>query len=194
MTLDELVRRRDLLCAAAAAAGAAVLVLAAALAAAALRPRPVVVVRGAAAPRVAVPGEVPDAAAVAFCLIYIYQFDNYTPATVEAGSRALKARIAPRAFAGASDALDRRAQVIVEGRMASHVVAGPDGRVERGRDGTLAVTIEGARRVFIADRLSRQERVRYRLELETCAPTDANPHGLAVVAQVVEEVPDETRR
>ncbi len=177
---------------AAASSGAAVVLLSAALAVAALRPRQVVVVSGARAPSVASPGEVPDAAAVAFCHIHIYEFDSYTPGTIEAATRSLKSRIAGRAWAQASEGLDRRARVVEEGRMASQVVLAPEGRVERGE--TLRVTIEGLRRVFIADRLSREERVRYRLELETCAPTAGNPHGLAVLAQMVEEVPDAPRR
>ncbi|MBI2930232.1 MAG: hypothetical protein HYY16_01155 [Planctomycetes bacterium] len=194
MKLDELTRRRDLLCLATAAASGAVALLSAALAFCALRPRPVVVVPGAAAPRIASPGDVPDAAAVSFCLIHIYEFDSFTPGTIETATRSLKGRIAPRAWAEAGEGLDRRARVIQEGRISSQVVVDPQGRVERAPQGTIAVTLEGTRRVFIADKLSREERVRYRLELEPCAPTSGNPHGLAVLAQSVEEVADAARR
>jgi len=45
---------------------------------------------------VILPDEVPDDAAKSFALLYVMTFDNYTPATIEAATAALKARV-PRA-------------------------------------------------------------------------------------------------
>ncbi len=184
--------RDDLWVAVLASAGAA-LVLAIALAAVALSPRPHVLVPAAASTAVAVPDEVSDDAARAFALLYVMTFDNYTPATIEAAAAALKARVAARRWTQVAEDLDRRARVVVEGRMSSHAVADPTPAIARPGDGTIVAHVSATRRLFIADRLSKESAVSYRIVLEPCAPTAANPNGLAVVAQSVEER-DEARR
>lgn len=193
MRIAELAQRRDRLHMALAGTSLAVLLLTIALALCALRARPILIVPGAKSEGVITPGEVPDAAAIHFALNYVYQFDNYTPATIEAATQALKTHIAARAWTEVSEALDRRAGVIREGRMASHLAALFGGRVERAKEGVLKVSLEGTRRVYIADRLSRESLVRYQVVIEPCAPTPGNPHGLAVVSQTVEEVIDASR-
>lgn len=194
MKLDELARRRDLLSLALVGTAGAALLLALALAWCAIRPRPVIVLRGAEPPRELVPGAVPDAAAAAFALLTVYEFDNYTPGTIEAATKALKTRLSARTWSQAAEGLDRRLRVIEEGRLSSHLAADPEVSIDRSRPGALRATVRGRRRVFIADRLSREESVTYRLELEPCPPTAGNPHGLAVVSQAVEEEPDAVRR
>jgi hypothetical protein len=191
--IDAMAANRDRLMLAVVAGAGAVLVLSIALAFAATSPKPVVLVPGAKVPVEARPGDVPDEAARSFAQLYVLTFDNYTPATVDKAAAALKARVAPRRFTEVADALDRRTKVVVEGRMSSHVVAAGPAEVARPGDGTIAVTVDATRRLFIADKLSKESQVRYRIVLEPCAPTAANPNGLAVVAQGVEER-DEARR
>jgi hypothetical protein len=51
----------------------------------------------------------------------------------------------------------------------------------------LTVTTDAVRRTYISDRLSREARVRYEVTLEPQPPTDPNPFGLGVVAQMIHE-------
>jgi hypothetical protein len=191
MTLQELTRRRDLLSLAVAVSAGAVLVLSIALALVATAPRPHLLVPAAGTPEVVKPGEVPDEAAKSFARLTVMTFDNYTPATIDAATAALKARIAARRWSEVADGLDRRAKVVAEGRMSSQAIATG---VELARSGeTITAVVRATRRLFIADKLSKESSVRYRLQLETCPPTAANPNGLAVAALHVEEEPDAKR-
>lgn len=158
------------------------LALAAGLVASALAPRPVVVVPSARAEQALFPGVVPEAAAREFALRYVLHFDNFTPATIEISDEVLSRMVAPRAWSGAAAALEKRREVVREGRMSSQVLP-----VEAHAEG-LKVTIEALRRVFVSDRLSRESRVRYEVQLEPQPSIEPNPFGLAVVSQEIREV------
>lgn len=160
---------------------AANVVLAAALVAVALRPRPVLVLPAARAEVELFPGAVPEAAAREFALRYVLAFDNFTPSTIDASNEALKRMIAPRSWAGASESLEKRKQVALEGRMSSQVIP-----VAAGVAG-LKVSVEAVRRTFISDKLSREVKVRYEVVLERQPATEPNPFGLGVISQVLHE-------
>lgn len=161
------------------------LLLAGALVASALAPRRIVVVPSARSEAELAPGEVPGAAAREFALRYVLHFDNYTPATIEASTAALRRMVAARSWSGAAEALEKRQRVALEGRMSSQVVP-LSARAEG-----LRVTVEAVRRTFISDRLSREARVRYVVTLEKQAATEASPFGLAVVGQEIAEEKEE---
>src|SRR5262249_22516017 len=93
----------------------------------------------------------------------------------------LQKMIGPRSWSGASQALDKRRQLVQEGRMSSQVIP-----LSTRVDG-LTVTVDAVRRVFISDRLSREAKVRYDVTLERQPPTEPNPFGLGVVSQVIRE-------
>ena len=160
---------------------AANVLLAAGLVASALAPRRVVVLPSARAEAELWPGTVPEAAAREFALRYVLHFDNYTPATIDASTEALKRMLSARAWTTASEALDRRRRVALEGRMASQVLP-LSAKVEGAR-----VTVEALRRTFVADRLSREARVAYVVDVEKQPATEPNPFGLAVVSQDIRE-------
>ncbi|HZE97668.1 MAG TPA: TraE/TraK family type IV conjugative transfer system protein [Planctomycetota bacterium] len=159
------------------------LVLALGLAASALRPRPVLVLPSTRAEGELLPGAVPAETAREFALRYVLHFDNYTPATLDATQQVLQRMIGARSWSGASQALEKRRQVVQEGRMASQVIP-----ISTRVDG-LTVTVDAVRRVFISDRLSRESKVRYDVTLERQPPTDPNPFGLGVVSQIIHEDP-----
>lgn len=167
---------------------AANVALAAGLVLSALAPRPVVVVPSARAETELLPGAVPAAAAREFALRYVLHFDNFTPATVRDAGETLKRMVSARSWAAAAEALDRRAQLVLEGRMASQAI------VLATRTDGLRVTVEALRRTFISDRLSREVRVRYEVVLEKQPPTEGNPFGLAVVSQEIREAPEEEKK
>ncbi len=151
------------------------------LVAVALRPRPVIIVPSAHAEGELLPGAVPEEAAREFALRYVLHFDNFTPATLDTTQQVLQRMIGPRSWTGANQALEKRRQVVQEGRMSSQVIP-----LETRAKG-MTVTIDAVRRVFISDRLSRESRVRYEVTLERQPPTDPNPFGLGVVAQAIHE-------
>jgi hypothetical protein len=159
------------------------LLLAAGLALSALRPRPVLVLPAARAGAELHPGAVPEEAAREFALRYVLHFDNFTPSTLDACHQVLQRMIASRSWSGATQALEKRRQVVQEGRMSSQVIPLST------RVSGLDVTIEALRRTFISDRLSREAKVRYEVTLERQPATDPNPFGLGVVSQVIHEDP-----
>ena len=156
-------------------------VLAAGLAASALRPRPVVVMPSARAGGELLPEAVPEATAREFALRYVLHFDNFTPSTIDATQQVLQRMIAARSWTGATQALEKRRQVVQEGRMSSQVIP-LTARVEG-----LTVSVEAVRRTFISDRLSREAKVRYDVTLERQPAVDHNPFGLGVVHQSIHE-------
>jgi len=158
-------------------------VLAAGLAATALRPRPVVVLPAARAGAELLPGAVPEEAAREFALRYVLHFDNFTPSTLDATHQVLQRMIAARSWSGATQALEKRRQVVQEGRMSSQVIP------LSARVAGLQVTVDAVRRTFISDRLSREAKVRYEVTLERQPATDPNPFGLGIVTQVIHEDP-----
>ena len=160
---------------------AANVILAAGLVASALRPRPLLVVPAARAEVELLPGAVPESTAREFALRYVLHFDNFTPATIEASTDFLKRMIAPRSWAGASESLEKRRQLAVEGRMSSQCIP-LSVRVEG-----LRVRVEALRRTFLSDKLSRESKVMYEVTLEKQPATEPNPFGLGVVAQVIHE-------
>ena len=117
--------------------------LAMGLVASALAPRRVLVLPSARAEATLWPGEVPDAAAREFALRYVLHFDNFTPATLEASTETLKRMLSARSWTAASEALERRRRVALEGRMSSQVLP-LEAKVEGGR-----VTVEALRRTFV---------------------------------------------
>jgi len=188
-SLDELLKRRDLLLAALVASVALDLLLGLALAAKALERRPILVLPQET---LAVPDEIGDEAARDFARLYLVSFDTYTPSTLPAATEWLKKRLSPRTWSQASDALDRRLAVAREGRMSSIVVPLDDGVVDR-TDG-VTVTVRARRTLVIADRLSRDSTAIYRIALERIAPTAANPGGIVVSSQSVEDEKNEIGR
>ncbi len=172
------------------ALAAADLILALALVWKCLERKPVVVVPWARAREELLPGAVPDGAAREFALRYVLLFDNFTPATIDASTDLLRPLIAPRFFAQAAEALEKRRGVVREGRMSTQVAVDRlPSEIERFPDGTTEVRFTALRRTFIADRLSSETRTRYVVALEPAAPTSLNPWGLLVIGQSIRENP-----
>jgi hypothetical protein len=187
--LDEVLKRRDLLLAALVASVAMDLLLGLALTIKALERRPVLVLPQESLAR---PGDIGDDTARDFARLYLITFDTYTPSTLPAATEWLKKRLSPRTWSQASEGLDRRLAVAREGRMSSIVVPLDEGAVDRANG--VTVTVRARKTVVIADRLSRESTAVYRIALERIAPTAANPSGIVVASQSVEDVKDEGGR
>ena len=158
--------------------------LAAALFLKAREPRPVVLVPGLDRPRVVLPGRVPDTLARDFAVDFAVAFENYSPATVEGGSKFLKSRIAPPTFQQFSQVLDKRMKLVSETGMVSQLLVPDRAGAQVNRKGDeLEVIFPAVRRVYVGDRLSQEGRVAYRLVLVPQEPTRENPTGLFVLGQ-----------
>ena len=157
------------------------LILAGGLTYSALRARPIVVLPSTRAVGELLPEAVPEETAREFGLRYVLHFDNFTPSTLEATQRVLQRMIAARSWSGATQALEKRKQLVQEGRMSSQVIP-----ISARAEG-MKVTVDAVRRTFISDRLSRVAKIRYEVFLERQPPTEPNPFGLGVVSQDIHE-------
>jgi hypothetical protein len=163
---------------------ASTLFLAVALFIKAREPRPVVLVPGLDRPRAVLPGRVPDTLARDFAVDFAIAFENYSPATVDGGSRFLKSRIAPPTFQQFSHLLDKRTKLVGETGMVSQLLVPDRATAQVRREGDqLEVIFPALRRVYVGDRLSQEARVAYRLVLVPQEPTRENPTGLFVLGQ-----------
>jgi hypothetical protein len=163
---------------------ASTIALAAALFVKAREPRPVVLVPGLDRPRAVLPGRVPDTLARDFAVDFAIAFENYSPATVEGGTKFLKGRIAPPTFQQFSQVLDKRMKLVAETGMVSQLLVPDRASAEVKREGEkLEVVFPAVRRVYVGDRLSQEGRVAYRLVLVPQEPTRENPTGLFVLGQ-----------
>jgi hypothetical protein len=147
-------------------------------------PRPVVLVPGLDRPRVVLPGQVPDTLARDFAVDFAVAFENYSPATVEGGTKFLKGRIAPPTFQQFSQVLDKRMKLVSETGMVSQLLVPDRASAQIKREGEqMEVIFPAVRRVYVGDRLSQEGRVAYRIVLVPQEPTRENPTGLYVLGQ-----------
>jgi hypothetical protein len=158
--------------------------LAAALFVKVREPRAVVLVPGLDRPRAVLPGRVPDTLARDFAVDFAIAFENYSPATVEGGTKFLKGRIAPPTFQQFSQVLDKRLKLVSETGMVSQLLVPDRAAAAVKREGEqIEVILPAVRRVYVGDRLSQEARVAYRLVLVAQEPTRDNPTGLFVLGQ-----------
>jgi hypothetical protein len=143
---------------------------------------PVLLVPGNDRPRLVEAGRVPDALARDFAQDYIVQFENYSPATIEAGSTFTKTRVAPQVVNQFAQLLENRRKLVLESGMVSQLLLETPGALEvtRGED-RLEVLIRALRRVYVADKLAQEAKLIYRVALEPGEPTRGNPTGLFVL-------------
>lgn len=164
-----------------AVAAATAVLLAVALVAKATEPPPIVVVPGAAAQTIVRAGEVPDALVRDVAIEFICELDNFLPATIEKSSEWLKTRFAPRFAREAEKMLDSRKRLVVDSRMSSQVVVhDPSAVVVRRTPEGYEVELTATRRIWVADKLTQEGAVVYRVVLESASPSVSNPHGLSV--------------
>ena len=158
--------------------------LAAAIFVKAREPRAVLLVPGLDRPRAVLPGRVPDTLARDFAVDFAIAFENYSPATVEGGTKFLKGRIAPPTFQQFSQVLDKRMKLVSETGMVSQLLVPDRAAAAVKREGEqIEVILPAVRRVYVGDRLSQEARVAYRLVLVAQEPTRDNPTGLFVLGQ-----------
>lgn len=156
--------------------------------------REVVLVPGIEKETVVHPGLVPDGIARDFAEIYIVRFENYTPDTIELTSSRLKALVAPRKFHAFSEMHARRVKLTAESGLVSQLVLhGGYASVEREGE-RIVVELSGVKRLYVADRLTQNARLRYRITIERGEPVEENPYGLFVTGHRSEPIGKEKTR
>lgn len=181
-----LLKTRSLaLVAAALAVGSAALSVA--LTVVALRAPRMVLVPGVQEREVRIAGEVPDSAVRHFGIHYLYHFEDYTPATVEARSNYVLQFIAPEHQESAWKALSERATYVVRAKEASQLLLPlpAECEVEHLPEGTLRFTARAARTIYVAGEAKSEEKIRYVLELRPILPSIENPYGFLVLSQSI---------
>ncbi len=162
---------------------AAAILLAVALAVKATAAPPIIVVPGATGSLTVRPGDVPEALVRDTAFAFVGELDNYLPSTIEASTELLKKRFSARFANEAARMLDGRKKLVLESRMSSQVVARePE---EAGVRATLEgyeVTFVATRRIWVADKLTQEGEVLYRIVFDSALPSAACPHGLSVTA------------
>ena len=171
-------------------------VLSGALTGMALRDTPVRVVPGIREDQIRVPGEIPDAAALKFSLLYLSYFDGYTPETVEDRSNYILRFVAPEHLEKVARALSERATYVLKTRESSQLTlpppfSPPASGVSRLPGGVLRVSVVAERRIYIASQLKTVQRIRYELDLRPSLPPDRDAFGFQVVGQHSRAVSDE---
>jgi hypothetical protein len=170
------------------------LLLAGALVWTALRPAPVVIVPGVRANQVAIPEEIPAAAARKFGYLYLSFFDDYTPETVEDRSTYLLRLLAPEVLEKVRRELLERATYVIRTRESSHLLLPPlsdgeDSKIERLPGDLFRLHVAAERRIYIASEEKGRSRVRYTLLLRPAFPSDQDAFGFVVAGQTLENEP-----
>ncbi len=172
-----------LLAGALAVTAAAAVLLAVALAVKATSAPPVIVVPGAPTTMSVRPGDVPEALVRDVAVAFVAELDNYLPATVEASTELLKKRFSARFAGEAARMLDGRKKLVLESRMSSQVVVRePEKASVRATADGYEVSFVATRRIWVADKLTQEGDVLYRVSFDSASPSAACPHGLSVTA------------
>ena len=158
--------------------------------------RQILVVPGPAKERLVMAGEVSDDLALDFAELYLTRYENYTPESVSRIADRLSGLIVPGQYHAFMERVRERVELTRESGVVSQFVILHDAslHIERGK-GALVVEVRAVRRLYIADRPTKIDILRYRVTIEPGTPTAENPYGLFIAghrtAPLKEE--DETR-
>lgn len=154
-----------------------VIVLSTLLVAVAVRPKPVVVVPGAATAGVYNAGEMPESVMVQFARNFVADLANYTPASAEKGYLAATRSMSPELLSRFEPVAREQLKQVVTNRV-SQFFAVDSFRVEN-KD-PLVVKFLGERITYVGRTESERKPYQYRVTLRYVERTQQNPYGLIV--------------
>ncbi len=154
-----------------------VIVLSALLVAVAVRPKPVVVVPGAATAGVYNAGEMPESVMVQFARNFIVDLANFTPASAEKGYLSASRLMSPELLSRFEPVAREQLKQVVTNRI-SQFFAVDSFRVES-KD-PLVVKFLGERITYVGRTESERKPYQYRVTLRYVERTQQNPYGLIV--------------
>lgn len=154
-----------------------VIVLTALLVAVAVRPKPVVVVPGAATAGVYNAGEMPESVMVQFARNFVVDLANFTPASAEKGYLSASRLMSPELLSRFEPVAREQLKQVVTNRI-SQFFAVDSFRVEN-KD-PLVVKFLGERITYVGRTESERKPYQYRVTLRYVERTQQNPYGLIV--------------
>jgi hypothetical protein len=154
-----------------------VIALSALLVGVAVRPKPVVVVPGAAIAGVYNAGEMPETVMVHFARNFVVDLANYTPASAEKGYLSAARYMSPELLSRFEPIARAQLKQVVTNRI-SQFFAVDSERVE-GKD-PLVIRFLGERITYVGRTETERKPYQYRVTLQHVARTQQNPYGLVV--------------
>lgn len=154
-----------------------VIALSALLVGVALRPKPVVVVPGAAIAGVYNAGEMPETVMVHFARNFVVDLANYTPASAEKGYLSAARYMSPELLSRFEPVARAQLKQVVTNRI-SQFFAVDSERVE-GKD-PLVVGFLGERITYVGRTETERKPYQYRVRLQHVERTHQNPYGVVV--------------
>ena len=154
-----------------------VIVLAGFLIIMATRPKPVVVVPGAAIAGVYNSGEMPESIMVQFARNFIVDLANYTPASAEKGYLSAARYMSPELLSRFEPVAREQLKQVVTNRVSQFFAV--DSYKLESKD-PLVVRFLGERITYVGRTETERKRYQYRLILHYVERTQQNPYGLVV--------------
>jgi hypothetical protein len=156
-----------------------VIVLSAFLISMAVRPKPVVVVPGAAIAGVYNAGEMPETVMLQFARNFVVDLANYTPASAEKGYLSAARFMSPELLSRFEPVARAQLKQVVTNRI-SQFFAVDSERVE-GKD-PLVVKFLGERITYVGRTETERKPYQYRVRLQHVERTQQNPYGLVITS------------
>ena len=143
----------------------------------AVRPKPVVVVPGAATAGVYNAGEMPESVMVQFARNFVVDLANYTPASAEKGYHSAARFMSPELLSRFEPVAREQLNQVVTNRVSQFFTV--DSEKVEGKD-PLVVKFLGERITYVGRTETERKPYQYRLTLRYVERTQQNPYGLVV--------------
>ena len=163
-----------------------VIVLSAFLIGMAVRPKPVVVVPGAAVAGVYNAGEMPEIVMVQFARNFVVDLANYTPASAEKGYLSGTRFMSPELLSRFEPVAREQLKQVVTNRVSQFFTV--DSYKVEGKD-PLVIRFIGERITYVGRTETERKPYQYRLTLRYVERTQQNPYGLVVSSVEQSEIP-----
>jgi hypothetical protein len=152
----------------------------------ATRPKPVVVVPGAAIAGVYSAGEMPETVMVQFARNFVVDLANYTPASAEKGYISAARFMSPELLSRFEPVAREQIKQVVTNRVSQFFTV--DSYKVEGKD-PLVVRFLGERITYVGRTETERKPYQYRLTLRYVERTQQNPYGLVVSSIEQSEIP-----
>ena len=163
-----------------------IIVLSALLVGMAMRPKPVVVVPGAAVAGVYSAGEMPETVMVQFARNFVVDLANFTPASAEKGYLSAARLMSPDLLSRFEPVAREQLKQVVANRVSQFFTV--DSYKVEGKD-PLVVRFLGERITYVGRTETERKPYQYRVILQYVERTQQNPYGLVVSAVEQTEIP-----
>jgi TraE protein/VirB8 protein len=152
----------------------------------ATRPKPVVVVPGAAVAGVYSSGEMPESIMVQFARNFVVDLTNYTPASAEKGYLSAARFMSPELLSRFEPVAREQIKQVVTNRVSQFFTV--DSYKVESKD-PLVVRFLGERITYVGRTETERKPYQYRLSLRYVERTQQNPYGLVVSSIEQTEIP-----